>query len=143
MAVFVDAGYLFAQGSAALFGSKRSRSTLLLDEAVVLQRLIDLAREKSNAELLRVYWYDGAPGARGLTPEHVSIAHVDHVKLRLGFMNSQGQQKGVDSLIVTDLIELARNRAIDHVPRRGVADAVPWTILGVAGSFVRAPSLAG
>ncbi|GGK28330.1 hypothetical protein GCM10011322_13540 [Salinarimonas ramus] len=31
----------------------------------------------------------------------------------------------------------------DHVPRRGVADAVPWTILGVAGSFVRAPSLAG
>jgi NYN domain len=27
-------------------------------------------------------------------------------------LNSQGQQKGVDSLIVTDLIDLARNRAI-------------------------------
>jgi hypothetical protein len=34
------------------------------------------------------------------------------VKLRLGFLNSAGQQKGVDSLIVTDLIELARNHAI-------------------------------
>jgi hypothetical protein len=37
---------------------------------------------------------------------------MDHVKLRLGLLNSVGQQKGVDSLIVTDLIDLARNRAI-------------------------------
>jgi hypothetical protein len=34
------------------------------------------------------------------------------VKLRLGFLNAAGQQKGVDSLIVTDLVELARNNAI-------------------------------
>jgi len=34
------------------------------------------------------------------------------VKVRLGFINSAGQQKGVDSLIVTDLIELARQKAI-------------------------------
>ncbi|MGQ0545599.1 MAG: NYN domain-containing protein [Betaproteobacteria bacterium] len=34
------------------------------------------------------------------------------VKLRLGVLNNVGEQKGVDSLIVTDLIELARNRAI-------------------------------
>ena len=34
------------------------------------------------------------------------------MKLRLGQLNSEGQQKGVDSLIVTDLIELARNKAI-------------------------------
>jgi len=40
------------------------------------------------------------------------LAHTDHIKLRLGMLNSQGEQKGVDSLIVTDLIELARNRAI-------------------------------
>jgi hypothetical protein len=36
------------------------------------------------------------------------LAYQDDVKLRLGFVNSAGQQKGVDSLIVTDLIELAR-----------------------------------
>ena len=37
---------------------------------------------------------------------------MDDVKLRLGFVNSAGQQKGVDSLIVTDLIELARQKSI-------------------------------
>jgi NYN domain len=37
---------------------------------------------------------------------------MDYVKLRLGFVTGRGQQKGVDSLIVTDLIDLARNRAI-------------------------------
>jgi len=37
---------------------------------------------------------------------------MDGIKLRLGLLNSSGQQKGVDSLIVTDLIELARRRAM-------------------------------
>lgn len=34
------------------------------------------------------------------------------IKVRLGFVDTQGQQKGVDSLIVTDMITLARNRAM-------------------------------
>ena len=34
------------------------------------------------------------------------------MKVRLGFVNSLGQQKGVDSLIVTDMLTLARNRAV-------------------------------
>jgi hypothetical protein len=37
---------------------------------------------------------------------------LPNLKLRLGFVNSQGEQKGVDSLIITDMISLARNRAI-------------------------------
>ena len=40
------------------------------------------------------------------------MRRLDNVKLRLGQLNSAGQQKGVDSLIVTDLMELARNKAI-------------------------------
>jgi len=60
---------------------------------------------------LRVYWYDGVSN-KGPTEEHSRIAHCPNVKLRLGFINSVGQQKGVDSLIVTDLVELARNKAI-------------------------------
>ena len=40
------------------------------------------------------------------------IGQSHDTKLRLGLVNSRGQQKGVDSLIVTDLIELARNQAI-------------------------------
>jgi uncharacterized LabA/DUF88 family protein len=59
-----------------------------------------------------VYWDDGAISPK-LTFEHSTLAHMDYVKLRLGFVTGRGQQKGVDSLIVTDLIDLARNRAIN------------------------------
>jgi uncharacterized LabA/DUF88 family protein len=114
VAVFVDAGYLFAQGSTALTGSKKSRSELKLNETAVVAELTAVARTKSgNSRLLRVYWYDGSWANRpGLSLEHELLAHTDFIKLRLGQMNNQGQQKGVDSLIVTDLIELARNHAI-------------------------------
>lgn len=113
VAVFVDAGYLFAQGSAALSGSQTARSSLTLNETAVIAELTSVATSKSNGQpLLRIYWYDAARGNRGLTLDHAALAHTDYVKLRLGFINSQRQQKGVDSLIVTDLIELARNHAM-------------------------------
>jgi hypothetical protein len=60
--------------------------------------------------LLRIYWYDGA-GNRPTT-EHLVLANSDNVKLRLGSINSAGEQKEVDSLLVTDLIDLARNQSI-------------------------------
>ncbi|MCG2628850.1 NYN domain-containing protein [Bradyrhizobium sp. WYCCWR 13023] len=111
-AVFVDAGYLFAQGSVALTGSKKARSLLELKEEVVIDALTKLSYQRSDgSELLRIYWYDGA-NYRGPTIEQDRIAHLDNVKLRLGFLNSAGEQKGVDSLIVTDIIELARLGAI-------------------------------
>jgi len=61
--------------------------------------------------LLRVYWYDALLGPRP-SLEQTTIAHLAGVKLWLGSMNNAGEQKGVDSLIVTDLIDLARNRAV-------------------------------
>lgn len=113
VAVFVDAGYLFAQGSTALSGSTRKRTAISLNESAALSALKTVAHEKSNgASLLRVYWYDGALGYGGPTVEQEALASCDDVKLRLGFINKQGQQKGVDSLIVTDLIDLARNSAV-------------------------------
>jgi len=60
--------------------------------------------------LLRIYWYDGARS--GMTLEQSTLADMADVKVRLGSINSAGQQKGVDSLLVTDLIDLARNQAI-------------------------------
>ena len=56
----------------------------------------------------------GTTGAlsRGLSPEHEQLADSDDVKLRLGAISNYGKQKGVDSLIVADLIDLARNHAI-------------------------------
>lgn len=114
--VCVDAGYLFAQGSVALTGSKQRREILVLDPSKVIEELKAIAISKVTAgvnptNLLRIYWYDGAIGFRP-TLEQDQLAHFDNVKLRLGFINSVGQQKGVDSLIVTDLIELARLGAI-------------------------------
>jgi len=110
--VCVDAGYLFAQGSVALMGTKQRRELLVLDPSKAIKELMDVAgRQIGSADLLRIYWYDGALGFRP-TLEQEQLAHLDNIKLRLGFINSAGQQKGVDSLIVTDLIELARLGAI-------------------------------
>jgi uncharacterized LabA/DUF88 family protein len=113
VAVFVDAGYLFAQGSVALTGSKKTRADLILDAPAVIAELKTIAMATApGASLLRIYWYDGAIGGTRLTGDQALLANLNDVKVRLGFVNSVGQQKGVDSLIVTDLIELARQKAI-------------------------------
>jgi uncharacterized LabA/DUF88 family protein len=114
VAVFVDAGYVYAQGSTAITGLKspKPRDQIILREASIVSLLKLRASECSKGkELLRIYWYDGAPSS-GPSISQVSKGKLDDVKLRLGQLNSEGQQKGVDSLIVTDLMELARNKAI-------------------------------
>lgn len=112
VAIFVDAGYLFAQGSAALVGEKQRRSEVKINGTAVLAELAAVAQAKCpDIRLLRTYWYD-APPRTGMSAEHAALALTDQVKLRLGVLNGRGQQKGVDSLIVTDLIELARNNSI-------------------------------
>jgi uncharacterized LabA/DUF88 family protein len=110
VAVFVDAGYLFAQGSVALSGKKLTRSGLSFDHDKAIASLADLGKRITGLPLLRIYWYDGT--STGPTAQHLSLAHMGGVKVRLGFVNTYGEQKGVDSLIVTDMINLARNRAM-------------------------------
>ncbi len=110
--VLVDAGYLFAQGSVALAGSQVGRAELHIEETEIVSALRAYAHERSGgASLLRIYWYD-APLRSGVTAQQTALANADYIKLRLGVLNGFGQQKGVDSLIVSDLIELARNRAV-------------------------------
>jgi hypothetical protein len=110
-AIFVDAGYLFAQGSVSILGKNSKRIELRLNEAEIIGQLKSLALSRNaSAEILRVYWYDGA--RNGPTTEHLTIANMQDVKLRLGSINNVGQQKEVDSLLVTDLIDLARNQSI-------------------------------
>lgn len=113
IAAFVDAGYLFAQGSTVLAGQKQPRQNVQLAVQEAIASLERLAKEVApEARLLRIYWYDGLLRGGRPTAEQVSLASTARTKLRLGVVNGHGQQKGVDSLIVTDLIDLARNKAI-------------------------------
>jgi uncharacterized LabA/DUF88 family protein len=121
-AIFVDAGYLYAQGSEVVFNKKTERSLLEIDITKCLAAMEEQFPFKQFINLLRVYWYDGIKGNM-LNDEQEKIARTDFVKFRAGTVNSANIQKGVDSLIVTDLIELARNRAItDAVIITGDAD---------------------
>ena len=92
--------------------------------------------------VLRTYWYDGAK--RGIpTQAQQAVASLPNVKLRLGRINFQNQQKGVDALIYRDLMTLARERAIceafllagDEDLREGVRAAqdqgVRVTVIGI------------
>jgi uncharacterized LabA/DUF88 family protein len=114
VAVLVDAGYFFAAGSALIGGAgKQQRHTFTLDATLAADALKSFARAVTGGlALLRIYWYDGASRRTGPSDEQVRLAHTDDIKVRLGSLNAAGEQKGVDSLIVTDMVELARNRAI-------------------------------
>ena len=113
---WLSAGYLLAKGI-QLVSVKAStqRRELDITDPTGLIKVLDqqtrIALKLSGKELLRVYWYDGVM-AGGLTPQQRAISELPDVNFRGGLVNSKGQQKGVDSLIVMDLFELASNRAV-------------------------------
>ncbi|WP_436844993.1 NYN domain-containing protein [Streptomyces roseoverticillatus] len=110
-AIFVDAGYVYAAAGRLVAGTEDRRS-FDLDAEGLIEAFIDKARTIfPDSRLLRVYWYDGAR-RRIHTTEQQRIAELPDVKVRLGNLNANNQQKGVDSLIRTDLESLARHRAI-------------------------------
>jgi uncharacterized LabA/DUF88 family protein len=108
-AIFVDAGYLFAAGGKLVTGERRTRSQLHLDHDAVVALLTTLSAELTGLPLLRIYWYDGASGPA--TPTQTALAYRPHLKLRLGLV-TEGGQSGVDQLLASDLVELAKNHAI-------------------------------
>ena len=111
-AILVDAGYLYAAGAAAISGERHGRRAVRLSIPDAVAKLKEVAASTTDGQqVLRIYWYDATPYGK-LSPEQEELADTADVKLRLGVMTYEGKQKGVDSLIVTDLIELARNHAI-------------------------------
>ncbi|KOG56773.1 NYN domain containing protein [Streptomyces griseoflavus] len=110
-AAFVDAGYVYAAAGRLVAGTE-DRRAFELDAEGLIEALIDKARTIfPDSRLLRVYWYDGAR-RRIHTAEQQRVAELPDVKVRLGNLNANNQQKGVDSLIRSDLESLARHRAI-------------------------------
>ena len=117
-AIFVDAGYLYAAAGRLVAGTE-DRRAFDLDAEGLIEALIDRGRTIfADSRLLRVYWYNGAR-RRIHTAEQQSIAELPDVKVRLGNLNANNQQKGVDSLIRTDLESLARHRAISDAALLG------------------------
>lgn len=111
-AIFVDAGYFFAAGVQALKKQITRKDTSLVNHQDMIESIKKKAQELvGDTKFLRVYWYDAIPGPH-MTLDQTTLAHLPGVKLRLGILNGNGQQKGVDSLILTDILELARNHAI-------------------------------
>ncbi|WP_067806551.1 NYN domain-containing protein [Actinomadura formosensis] len=123
-AIFVDAGYLYAASGALLLGCGSRREYRVAAEKLI-KALTDHADEQRRGELLRVYWFDAAPKRQPTVDQRV-IANLPLVKLRLGNLNAQGQQKGVDAQLRADLEALARHRAItDAVLLAGDEDMLP------------------
>jgi hypothetical protein len=108
-ALFVDAGYVLADGAMAVHGT-RHRESVSWDYAGLLQFLGSVARDRTGLPLLRCYWYEATVEGRR-SPEHDALADLPGVKLRLGRMRP-GRREGVESEIHRDLTTLARNGAL-------------------------------
>jgi len=126
-AIFVDAGYLLSAGGWLCCNQPRAGTRC--DYKAVTETLRTWCSSDAGLPLLRLYWYDGAPNLIP-SPEHNQLAALTEVKVRLGRVTG-GEQKGVDSRIVRDLIFLSRERAMvtayllsgDEDLREGVAEA--------------------
>jgi hypothetical protein len=123
-AVLVDAGYVYASVGQLVLGRTSRREFRIATEPLI-GALLARAAGSTPGELLRMYWYDAARD-RVPTVEQRQIAALPHVKVRLGNLNSAGQQKGVDAQLRQDLEVLARHRAVsDVVLIAGDEDMVP------------------
>lgn len=113
IAVFVDAGYFWVQVSHLLYGEIRNRRDIVLDCCMMRDSLrLQVEDYFSNFSLLRIYWYDGLGYQNQPTQQHKLISMMNDFKIRYGTINTAGQQKAVDGLIIADLLSLAQNKAI-------------------------------
>lgn len=142
-AVFVDLGYVLAAAGELCLGTSL-RPQMDCDYPGLSSSLARLLTGHCGLPLLRSYWYDAASGGIP-TEHHRQLAVLDGVKVRLGRM-VQGRQKGVDSLMVRDLMTLAQARGMvtaflvtgDDDIREGMTQAqdlgVRAVLVGVPGN---------
>lgn len=108
-AVFVDASFLLAVGGHRASGTTL-RAAFTVDYEALIAGILKTAKDFSGLENLRIYWYDAAKDAI-FTDQHKRIGLIPGVKVRLGRISFNGEQKGVDLKLGLDLVGIARNRA--------------------------------
>ncbi|MDS1271504.1 NYN domain-containing protein [Lipingzhangella sp. LS1_29] len=104
-ALFVDAGYLLADGAMAVHGT-RNRDSVSWDYAGLVRLLSDMARDRTGLSLLRCYWYETTVDDRR-NQEQDSIADIPGIKFRAARIRP-GRREGVESYVQRDLTTLAR-----------------------------------
>lgn len=114
-AIYLDAGYLLASAATRVTGTSL-RGGVQVDHQRLITAVTEQVQADSSLPLLRVNWYDSGAGPGG-TPDRLQeqIGMLPRVKLRLGRLNSYGEQKGVDLRIGLDLVTHARNGVVDKM----------------------------
>ncbi|SEJ51755.1 NYN domain-containing protein [Demequina mangrovi] len=109
--VYIDAGYLVAAAATRLTGSSFRRG-IQPDYPSLIGAILTQAEQLAGRPVLRSHWYDAARDQHPDEDQRV-IEMIPRVKLRLGRIGNEGQQKGVDLKIGLDMVTHARNGAID------------------------------
>lgn len=104
-ALFVDAGYLLADGAMAVHGT-RNRDSVAWDYSGLVQFLNEVARDRTGLPLLRCYWYEAIADDRR-AQEQDGIADIPGIKFRAARIRP-GRREGVESYVQRDLTTLAR-----------------------------------
>ena len=93
-AVFVDAGYFWVQSTYIAHRQRTGRESVTIDYPQLRAELINEAQAQfTNADLLRVYCYDG-PGTYGKTLSHQAIEAVGDFKPPTGYAQRRRGSKG-------------------------------------------------
>ncbi len=112
--LYVDAGYLIAAASTRVTGTSL-RSATDVDVPGLLADLTKQVEADSGLPLLRIHWYDSGTRQGAPSGNQRDIATLPKVKLRLGRVGFNGEQKGVDLKLALDLITQSRNKAAEVV----------------------------
>ncbi len=126
LSVHIDGAFLLKQLE-RISGQNR------IDPIAFRSSLLSYIQGRWQMRMLRAYWYSspGINGDNGYLNEAISF--LDNFKVRLGSVGYVDtvdggglRQKGVDGLLIVDMIQLAQNRSVtDMLLIAGDADFVP------------------
>ena len=123
-AVFVDAGFLLVVGGTQVVG-RSLPSAFRVDYGKLIEGIMRCTEEHSGVDHPRTYWNDASKDAL-FTDQHKQIGLLHGVKVRLGRISFNGEQKGVDLKPGLDLAGVA-----DPAHRLGVMSVAEHLALRV------------